>query len=95
MATNSDSTSPGCTCEGWGVGIASTGQAGYANSSVGTANLSLVSFTSTANSAVSVVNVLNSAGAAILQVTHDYHPLAHTVPHNPIDMFSWPVRGRE
>jgi hypothetical protein len=33
-----------------------------------------VSFTSTANSAVSVVNVLNSAGAAILQVTHDYHP---------------------
>jgi len=20
---------------------------------------------------------------------------AHTVPHNPIDMFSWPVRGRE
>lgn len=58
--------------------LASTGQAGYANSSVGTANLSLVSFTSTANSAVSVVNVLNSAGAAILQVTHDYHPLATT-----------------
>ncbi|MCK6374366.1 MAG: PEP-CTERM sorting domain-containing protein [Zoogloea sp.] len=78
MTTNSDSTSPGCTCEGWGVGIASTGQAGYANSSVGTANLSLVSFTSTANSAVSVVNVLNSAGATILQVTHDYHPLATT-----------------
>ena len=21
--------------------------------------------------------------------------LKHTVPHNPIDMFSWPVRGRE
>ncbi|WP_374246153.1 PEP-CTERM sorting domain-containing protein [Zoogloea sp.] len=78
MSTNSDSTSPGCTCEGWGVGIASTGQAGYANSAVGTANLSLVSFTSTANSAVSVVNVLNATGAAILQVSHDYHPLATT-----------------
>jgi hypothetical protein len=79
VATNSDSTSPGCTCEGWGVGIVSTGQSGFANSAVdGVQNLSLVSFTSTATSAVSVVNVLSATGATILQVTHDYHPLATT-----------------
>jgi len=78
VRTNSDSTSPGCTCEGWGVAIQSLGQSGYANSAVGTANLSQVSFTSTATTAVSVVNVLNAAGAPILQVTHDYHPLATT-----------------
>lgn len=78
VATNSDSTSPGCTCEGWGVGITSTGQAGFANDSVGTANLSLVSFVSTASTAVSITNVTNAAGAAILQVTHNYHPIAGT-----------------
>lgn len=78
MATNSDSTSPGCTCEGWGVGIVSTGTSGYANSASSTSGLSLVSFTSTASTAVSVVNVLNSAGAVVLQVTHDYHPIAGT-----------------
>lgn len=78
VATNSDSTSPGCTCEGWGVGIVSTGQAGYANSAVGTANLSLVSFVSTATTAVSVTNVLSATGATILQVTHSYHPIAGT-----------------
>jgi hypothetical protein len=79
VATNSDSTSPGCTCEGWGVGIVSTGQSGYANSAVdGVQHLSLVSFTSTATSAVSVVNVLSATGATILQVTHDYHPLPST-----------------
>jgi hypothetical protein len=77
LRTNSDSTSPGCTCEGWGVAIRSTGQTGYANSSVGTANLSLVSFTSTASTAVSVVNVV-SGGVPILRVTHDYHPIAGT-----------------
>jgi len=79
VATNSDSTSPGCTCEGWGVGIVSSGFTGFANSAVGTsANLSLVSFTNTATSAVSVVNVLGATGAPVLQVTHDYHPLATT-----------------
>ena len=79
VATNSDSTSPGCTCEGWGVGLVSTGQYGSANSAVeGVQNLQLVNFTSTATTAVSTVNVLNAAGAAILQVTHDYHPLATT-----------------
>ena len=79
VRTNSDSTAPGCTCEGWGVGIRSTGQFGAANTDVdGRVNLRLVSFTSSATTAVSVVNVVNSVGVPILQVTHDYHPLATT-----------------
>lgn len=80
VRTNSDSTSPGCTCEGWGVAIRSTGQFGAANSSVNPTNpnLSLVSFVSTPTTAVSVVNVLSAAGGPILRVTHNYHPLATT-----------------
>ncbi len=79
VRTNSDSTSPGCECEGWGVGLRSTGQFGQSNNDVGgVQNLSLVSFSSTATTAVSVVNVLNAAGAPILRVTHDYHPIAGT-----------------
>lgn len=78
VATTSDSTSPGCTCEGWGVAIQSLGRAGYANDSVGTANLSLVSFTSSATTAVSVTQLNAVTGAPLLQITHDYHPLAST-----------------
>lgn len=78
VATNSDSTSPGCTCEGWGVGLRGTSVSGYANSAVGTANLSLVSFTSTASTARSTVNVLDGARNTVLTVTHDYKPNAFT-----------------
>lgn len=79
VRTNSDSTSPGCECEGWGVGIRSTGAFGQSNNDVGgVQNLSLVSFTSSATTAVSVVNVLGATGGALLQVTHDYHPIAGT-----------------
>lgn len=83
VATQSDSTSPGCTCEGWGAGIKDFGAAGnnvsgFANSSVGNGNISLVSFTSSASTAVSVVNVLQATGAPLLQVTHNYHPIAGT-----------------
>jgi hypothetical protein len=79
LRTNSDSTSPGCQCEGWGVGIRSTGQFGQSNNDVGgVQNLSLVSFGSTASTAVSIVDVLSATGAAILRVTHDYHPIAGT-----------------
>lgn len=78
VRTNSDSTSPGCECEGWGVGLRSTGQFGQSNnSSGGVQNLSLVSFSSTASTAVSVVNVI-SGGSTLLQITHDYHPIAGT-----------------
>lgn len=83
VPTGSDSTSPGCTCEGWGAGIANFGApgnnvSGYNNTAIGTANLSLVSFTSTASTAVSVANVLGATGGPILQVKHDYHPIAGT-----------------
>lgn len=79
VRTNSDSTSPGCTCEGWGVALRSTGQFGAANSSVdGVDNLALVSFSSTATTAVSVVNMLDARGNPLLQVTHNYHPIAGT-----------------
>lgn len=83
-ATGSDSTYPGCTCEGWGVGIVGYGGAGShlsagQNTAVGgTVNLSLVSFTSTASTAVSTVNVLGPTGGTVLRVTHDYHPIAGT-----------------
>ncbi len=81
-ATGSDSTSPGCTCEGWGVGIESapgsfSGVSGFANDAVGTSNVTLVSFTSTASTAKSIVNVGPST-APILQVTHDFNPNAGT-----------------
>ena len=69
-----ESTADGCTCEGWGVGVRSGGvvtSSGYANSRVGTDNLTAVSFTSTAATATSTVRL--TSGAA-LQVTHEYSP---------------------
>ncbi|NOT28020.1 MAG: PEP-CTERM sorting domain-containing protein [Acidobacteria bacterium] len=77
-ATNSDSTSPGCTCEGWGVGLRSTNISGYANDSVGTANLTLVNFSSTASTAVSTVTMANGANGGSLEITHNYRPNAFT-----------------
>jgi type IV pilus assembly protein PilY1 len=74
VPTGAASTEPGCLCEGWGVGIRSTGMSGYANESSGTAGLTVVSFTSTGATAVSVVN----ATATGLQVTHNYHPALAT-----------------
>lgn len=77
--TGGVSTEPGCLCEGWGVALLSSGIKGGANETFGGAtNLSLVSFASTASTATSVVNVLDGSGAAALQVTHDYKPLATT-----------------
>jgi hypothetical protein len=78
LPTNSDSASASCLCEGWGAGILSLGASGYANVGIGTDHLSLVSFTSTPSTAVSLVNVLNASGAPILEVKHDYHPVATT-----------------
>ncbi len=69
-----ESTSHGCECEGWGVGIAETGVSGYANDSTGTAGLTSTSFTSTASTATSVVNVQSGA----LSVTHDFALAAET-----------------
>jgi type IV pilus assembly protein PilY1 len=77
-ATGSDSTSPGCTCEGWGVALKSGGFSGYANDSSGTANLKLISFTSTASTATSVTEMTNRAGISLLRISHEYAPLATT-----------------
>lgn len=60
-----ESTYHGCLCEGWGV--AADGVSGYANNSVGTGGLGLVSFDSTASTATSVTTM-----GGLLQITHDF-----------------------
>lgn len=71
-ATGYEATAPGCLCEGWGVGLVSSGTAGYANNAVGIGGLSLVSFASTATTATSVTRMGSS-----LEITHYYHPSSH------------------
>ncbi|MBQ1783628.1 MAG: PEP-CTERM sorting domain-containing protein [Gammaproteobacteria bacterium] len=67
-----ESTSHGCECEGWGVGIKDTMQSGYANDAMGTAGLGLVSFSNTATTATSVTSM------ADLKITHHFAPAAET-----------------
>lgn len=74
MPTNYEATAPGCLCEGWGVGIGETSQAGYANNSAGIGGLTAVSFTSTASTATSVVTVDGTG----LRVTHTFAPSTKT-----------------
>lgn len=78
LPTGNESTSHGCLCEGWGVGIADAGGApvasGNANNASGTAGLSLVSFASDATSATSVVDLTGTD----LRVTHAFAPAAET-----------------
>lgn len=64
--TEYESTSHGCLCEGWGVGIGETGEEGSSNNAQSTSGLTLDSFTSTATTATSVVST------ASLQITHDF-----------------------
>jgi hypothetical protein len=83
VATNAESTAPGCLCEGFGVADAFSGVTGYANvsSDGGPNNLTLVSFTSTASTAVSIVDVVDTIDddvTTMLRVTHDYHPTPAT-----------------
>lgn len=70
-----ESTFPGCTCEGWGVAVASLGITGYDGN--GFSNITVMSFTSTATTANSVVTIA-SGGAPVLRVTHDFKPSAST-----------------
>lgn len=77
MSTNNEATADGCTCEGWGVAdAASPTFTGYANSAVGTAGLTLVSFTATGSTAKSVVTA--GDGSKMVRVTHDFAPAAET-----------------
>jgi hypothetical protein len=73
VPTNADSTSPGCTCEGWGAADAATGVRGYANDSSGSHNVSVLDFTSTASTATSRVAI-----GSTFEVTHSYRPSAAT-----------------
>ncbi len=65
-----DATAPGCLCEGWGVSANET-FSGYANEAIGTAGLTLSSFTSTATTATSVVTLTDLPA---LKVTQAYAP---------------------
>jgi hypothetical protein len=83
-STNDDFTSPGCTCEGWGVADASPPAgsggpfSGYANTARITNNVTLVSFVSTSDTAISIVDVNDANGVPALQVKQDYHPASAT-----------------
>jgi hypothetical protein len=73
LPTGNESTSHGCLCEGWGVGIGETGAFGSANNDDGVFGLTAVSFASTASTATSVVDM-----GGKLAVTHDFAPSAKT-----------------
>lgn len=62
-----ESTSHGCACEGWGVGIGDTGQFGMANNNFPITGLSSVGFSSSSTSATSIV-----AMGSELQVSHHF-----------------------
>lgn len=74
VPTNLESTSHGCVCEGWGVGIGETTVSGFANNSEGIVNLSPVSFSSTASTATSTVMLTTGQ----LEITHAFAPSAAT-----------------
>ena len=70
-----DGIAPGCACEGWGAGDATTLVSGFAGQDFGISpNLTVDSFTSTADTAVSVTTISDTADAPVLRVTHDFHP---------------------
>ncbi|GAA1056406.1 hypothetical protein GCM10017608_28400 [Agromyces luteolus] len=81
LPTGSDSTSPGCLCEGWGVGDPASGVWGGANlasEGPGGTNLVLESFEYTGSTAKSVVVVVDDSDAPVFRVTHEYVPSTAT-----------------
>ncbi|MGP6085967.1 VPLPA-CTERM sorting domain-containing protein [Antarctobacter jejuensis] len=83
VATGNESTSHGCLCEGWGVGIGETLVSGSANNNFGVSNLTADSFvtsgagtlaSSTGSSATSTVSLTSGE----LSVTHAFAPSADT-----------------
>jgi hypothetical protein len=77
-ATGNDSTYPGCTCEGWGVGDATSGNSGFANDAEAYQNVTIENFTSTASTATSVVIVDDGSANNLFRVTHAYTPSVET-----------------
>jgi hypothetical protein len=78
VPTGNEATAPGCPCEGWGVGDATSGKSGYANADEGWVNIEIESFTHTATTATSVVIVDDGAGNDLFRVTHAYSPAPET-----------------
>jgi type IV pilus assembly protein PilY1 len=79
LPANWDGTYAGCTCEGWGAGIAGgtyDGTWGGQNTAEGgITNLSNITFSSTASTATSAVTI-QSGGTDLLRVTQAYAPSA-------------------
>ena len=69
-----DGIFPGCLCEAWGAGDATTQASGSSGRVSGIDNVEVESFTSTASTAVSTTIIKDDAGEPLLRVTHDYHP---------------------
>jgi hypothetical protein len=65
------STEPGCLCEGWGIGTPDTGESGYANNAIGSANLDVLSFIGSDGDTTATSTVL---AFGRLNVTHHYQP---------------------
>ncbi|MEM8800542.1 MAG: hypothetical protein AAGF15_10740, partial [Pseudomonadota bacterium] len=74
LPTGNESTSHGCLCEGFGIGIGDTGVSGFANNDDGVFNLTSISFDSTASTATSVAEL--STGE--LRVSHIFTPSPET-----------------
>lgn len=82
VASGYDATYAGCTCEGWGAGVAGgtfDNFWGGADEDAGgeTANVSVASFTSDATTATSVVTI-RSGTTDVMRVTHAYAPSTAT-----------------
>ncbi len=71
LPTGADGLTPGCYCEAWGIGDATTSTSGYTGSTVGTSGIASTGFTSTATSATSV-----SDAFGVFEVTHAFAPSA-------------------
>lgn len=78
LRTGHEATSPGCLCEGWGVGIADSGgtavASGSANNSNGVFNLTSVSFMPVGTDSVTSVVDMGTS----LRVTHAFAPTPET-----------------
>lgn len=72
--SESESTSYGCTCEGWGVGA--DGEPIFFNTAQGDSPSSAYSHTFTSTATTAISTVVYTSGK--LRVTHDYHPASST-----------------
>lgn len=95
MALNTDALSPGCWCEGWGVGDPVTGESGSAYNAGLYGLAASESFEATASTAESTVVV-----GSVFRVTHSFAPAATSnayaidVTVENIDTTSHPLRYR-